>query len=167
VNGDTVAASPTTALATPTPVPTPEPTPTPEALSDDEIAARLADVVQLVNEVADAYPTSEILRTIRTDAQTALADYDNVIETKDYKSILTPLTAFGNIGHHIYEFACFTTEGNGEPEVQAWAAIKELVLDACQKYEDLGFLEVGMTQTCKETFFTVHESCTNPAISSN
>ena len=160
-------ATPTTVPATPTPEPTPEPTPTPEALSGEEIAARIDEVVQLVNGVADAYPGSQFLATIRSDAQTASASYDDVVRTQDYGSVLTPLNGLGNVGHDIGQFACFGNEGSGEPETQAWLAIRNLVLEAGQKYEDMGFLELGMTQTFRGAFFKVPEGCANRTLLSS
>ena len=151
----------------PTPEPTPAPTEVPEEWSDETIATKLYSVVDLANQVADAYPQSELLSTVKDDTQTAFEDFKQVLKTKDYQSVLSPLNGFGNIGSQIGQFACFTTEGKGEPEGQAWLAIRELVLNTSLKYEKAGYLEEGMTQTFKEAFFTVHESCTNPIILSS
>lgn len=151
-----------TAEPTPTPKPTPEPTPTPEEWNDEVIAAKLFSVVDLANQVADAYPESELLNTVKADTQTAFEEFKQVLKTKDYQSVLVPLNGIGNVGSRIGQFVCFTTEGKGEPEGQAWFAIKDLVLNAGLKYENAGFLEEGMTATFKQAFFTVPEVCPNP-----
>ena len=145
--------------ATPTPLPTPESTPTPEGWSDEEIAAKISSAVHIANTVADLFPESELLSTVKVDAQTAVADYHHVIETKDYPSMFKPLNGFANVGLHIGQFACRNTYG--EVEGRAWVEVKELVLGVSQKYEDLGFLEAGFTQTFKQAFFRVPEACTN------
>lgn len=165
---ETIAPTPTTKpTEAPTlePTPTPEPIPTQEAISDAEISEKIDMVTDLVNQLADAYPGAELLSTIEADVQTARADYTNVIETKNYPSILTPLNGFGNVGFHIGLFACNNAEGGLEGKV--WSNIKELVLVVSQKYENVGNIEPGITQTFKDAFFKVPEGCTNPIMLSS
>ena len=160
-----VAKSPTpepTKEPTPTPVPTKEPTPTPEGLSDQEIAEftlKMESTVHIVNSVADLFPESEVLSTVRVNAQNAATKYSDVLKTKDYQSIRPLLEDFANVGVNIGNFACNNTYG--EVEGNAWAEVKDLVLNSSLKFEELGYLEVGTTQTFKDVFFRVPESCTN------
>ena len=147
---------------TPTPIPTPEPTPTPEGWSDEEIAAQTAQIssaVNLANTVADElFPESEVLAAARVQAQTAWADYNHIIETKDYASMLTPLDGFISAGRNIGNFACHETYR--EVEGKAWVELKELALNLSSKYEQSGYLEEGTTQTTKQ-LLTMPEGCTN------
>ena len=148
---------------TPAPAPTPEPTPAPtegpEEWSDETIAAKLYSAVHIANTVADLFPESEFLSTVKVDTETAFTDFKNVLKTKDYQSILTPLNGFGNVGNRIGQFAC--RNPYDEVSGKAWAEIKDLVLNVSLQYEKLGYIEEGMTETYKQAFFTLPEGCTN------
>src|SRR3989344_2440198 len=157
-----------TAEPTPTPIPTaeptlaPEPTPTPEEWNDEVIAAKLFSVRDSANSVADAYPKSQLLSTLKADTETAFTKFTQVLKTKNYQSVLDPLNGIGNAGSLIGQFVCFTPDGKGEPEGKAWAEIKDFVLKAGLQYEKAGHLEQGMTDTFKKAFFTFPEECLNP-----
>src|SRR3990170_3097038 len=117
---------------TPTPIPTPEPTPTPEGWSDEEIAAQISSAVNLVITLSDELnPESDFFSTVKDQVQTAWADYNHIIETKDYASMLTPLDGFISAGRNIGNFACHETYR--EVEGKAWVELKELALNLSSK----------------------------------
>jgi len=143
----------------PTPELTPEPTPAPEEWSDEEIAAQISSAVNLVTTLSDELnPESDFFSTVKDQVQTAWADYNHVIETKDYQSIHTPLDGFLSAGINIGNFACHETYR--EVEGRAWVELRDLVLNLSSKYEQLGYLEEGITETFK-SLFIVPEGCTN------
>jgi len=80
------------------------------------------------------------------------------METKDYASMLTPLSGFSSAGKNIGNFACHETYR--EVEGKAWVELKELALNLSSKYEQSGYLEEGTTQTTKQ-LLTMPEGCTN------
>src|SRR3990167_1131576 len=164
---------------TPTPIPTAEPTPSPEATptpegwSDEEIAeaaAKISSAVHIANTVVDIFPESKFpteskfLSTVKDDLQTAEANYNHVIETKDYSSIGKVLDGFVNVGDTIGQFACDNTYG--EVEGNAWAEIRSLVLYLSLKYENSGYIEKGKTETYKQAL-TLPGGCTNPIMLSS
>ena len=159
---ETIAPNPTalpTEVPTQTPEPTPEPPPTPEGWSDEEIAAQISSAVNLVITLSDELnPESDFFSTVKDQVQTAMADYNHVIETKDYQSIRTSLDGFISAGRNIGNFACHETYR--EVEGKAWVELKELALNLSSKYEQSGYLEEGTTQTTKQ-LLTMPEGCTN------
>lgn len=142
----------------PTIAPTPEPTPVPEGWSDEEIAAQIDSALNLADTLSQLNPGSEFFDTILTQAKAGQTDYNHAIETKDYSSILTPLNEFSSAGNNIGNFACHETYR--EVEGTAWVEFRDLVFTLSSKYESLGYLEDGMTQTFKQ-LFTLPEDCTN------
>ena len=144
----TAVPEPTPTQVVPTEAPTIEPTPTtaPEGWSDAEIDAQISSAVNLVTTLSDELnPESDFFSTVKDQAQTAWADYNHVIETKDYQSIRTPLDGFTSAGRNIGNFACHETYR--EVEGRAWVELRDLVLNLSSKYEQLGYIEEGMKET--------------------
>lgn len=131
-------------------------------LSDQELAeinAQISSAVNLVTTLSDELnPESDFFRTVKDQVLTAVADYNHAIETKDYQSMLTPLSGFSSAGVNMGDFACHETYR--EVEGRAWVELRDLVLNLSSKYEQSGYLEEGITETFK-SLFIVPEGCTN------
>lgn len=148
----------------PTIAPTPEPSQTPVEWSEENITAQIDSALNLAIVISKLSPDVEILTSARNQTQTASDVYNQIIKTKDYKSITSPVDGFISAARNIGNFACYETYRDAEGH--AYVELKNLVLTLALKYESSGDLEAGSTETYKQ-LLALPQNCTNQVILSS
>lgn len=143
----------------PTIEPTPEPIQTPVEWSEENITAQIDSAMLLAETLSrEINPGVELFDTALAQAKAGQTGYNQAIGTKDYSSILATVNEFSHVAYSIGDFACYETYR--ETEGRAFVEFRNLVRNLSSKYESLGYLEKGITQTF-EQILSMPDDCTN------